>query len=131
MLDVPLFTIRQLYLQFSLLFTTANQITTYRAGIRWAITGPVATFGTGARRLNFAGTGTLTAGRTWFLPHWFAVPFRIAEMVMGFYEVINRKVVLSVVKPCAAPDDLFELNHRVDRAHQHDVADISGVYTGG
>ena len=59
-----------------------------------------------------------------------AVPLRIAEVVMRLHEVVDREVVLAVVEPRAAPDDLLELDHRVDRAHQHDVADVAGVHAG-
>ncbi len=46
------------------------------------------------------------------------------------HEVVNGEVVLAVVKPSAASDDLLELDHGVDRAHEHDVADISGIHAG-
>ena len=52
-------------------------------------------------------------------------------MVMRLHEVVDREVILPVVKPRAAPDDLLELDHRVDRAHQDDVADVAGVHAGG
>ena len=60
-----------------------------------------------------------------------AVPFRIAEVVVRLHEVVDREVVLAVVEPRAAPDDLLELDHRVDRPHQHDVADVAGIHAGG
>ncbi len=50
-------------------------------------------------------------------------------MMMRLYEVQNREVVLAVVKPRATSDDLLELDHRIDRAHQHDVADVARVDT--
>ena len=62
--------------------------------------------------------------------HRFAVPFRIAEMVVRLHEIVDREVILAVVKPRAAADDLLELDHRVDRAHQHDVADVAGIHAG-
>ena len=49
---------------------------------------------------------------------------------MGFHEIIDREVVLAVIEPGAAPDDLFELDHRLHRPHQHDVADIAGIHSG-
>ena len=52
-------------------------------------------------------------------------------MVMRLHEVVDREVVLAVVKPCAAPDDLLELDDGVDRAHENDVADIASVHAGG
>src|SRR5687767_9368314 len=61
---------------------------------------------------------------------WFAIPFRIAEMKVRLHEIVDRKVILAVIKARAAPDDLFELDHRIDRSHQHDVADVSRIDTG-
>ena len=50
---------------------------------------------------------------------------------MGFHEVVDREVILAVVEPCAAADDLLEFDDRVDRAHQHDVPDVPRVHAGG
>ena len=58
------------------------------------------------------------------------VPLRIAEMVVCLHEVVNREVVLAVIEPRTAPDDLLELDHRVDWPHQDDVADVTGVHSG-
>src|ERR1700693_3703898 len=58
------------------------------------------------------------------------IPLRIIEMVMRLYEIIDREVVLPVVEPRAATDDLLEFNHGVDRTHQNDVADVAGVHPG-
>ncbi len=49
---------------------------------------------------------------------------------MRLHEVVNREVILPVVEPRAAPDDLLKLNHGIDRPHQHDVADVPGVHAG-
>ena len=51
-------------------------------------------------------------------------------MVVRLHEVVDREVVLAVVEPRAAADDLLELDHRVDRAHQDDVADVAGIHAG-
>ena len=51
-------------------------------------------------------------------------------MMVRLHEVVDREVVLAVVEPRAAPDDLLELDHRIDRAHQHDVADVAGIHAG-
>ena len=59
-----------------------------------------------------------------------AVPFRVAEVLVRLHEIVDREVVLAVVEPRAAPDDLLELDHRVDRPHQHDVADVAGIDAG-
>src|SRR5438477_530650 len=50
-----------------------------------------------------------------------AVPLRIAEVAVRLHEVQDREVVLAVVQPRAAPDDLFELDDRADGPHEHDV----------
>ena len=60
----------------------------------------------------------------------FAVPFGIVEKFIGFDEIVDGKIVLAVKKPGTAADNLFELNHLLDRAHQHDIADIAGIDTG-
>ena len=59
-----------------------------------------------------------------------AVPFRIVEVVVRLHEIVDREVILAVVEPGAAADDLLELDHRVDRPHQHDVADVAGIDAG-
>ena len=50
---------------------------------------------------------------------------------MRLHKIVNREVILAVIKPCAAPDDLLELNHGVDWSHQNDVADVAGVHASG
>jgi hypothetical protein len=54
----------------------------------------------------------------------FAVPLGIAEMLVGFYEVIDGKIVLVLEQAGVAADDLLELDHGVGRPHQDDVADV-------
>ena len=61
----------------------------------------------------------------------FAVPLRIAEVTVRLHKVIDRKVILPVIKSCASSDDLFELNHAIDRTHQDDVADIAARFGSG
>ena len=51
-------------------------------------------------------------------------------MQVCLHEVVDREVVLAVVEPRAAPDDLLELGHRVDRAHQNDIADVARIHAG-
>src|SRR3546814_2828400 len=58
----------------------------------------------------------------------FAVPFRIAEVLVRLHEVPDREEVLAVVSSRSAPDDLLELDHRPDWPHQHDVADVRGIH---
>ena len=78
-----------------------------------------------------ADTGELPADSTGFRLDGLAVPLRITEMMVRLHEVVDREVVLAIVKPGAAPDDLLELDHRVDRAHQDNVTNVAGVHTGG
>ena len=60
-----------------------------------------------------------------------AVPLGIAEVHVSPHEVVDGEIILPVVEPGAASDDLFELDYRVDRPHEHDVADIPGIDTCG
>ena len=76
------------------------------------------------------GGARLGSGRLRLRLERLAVPLRIVEVVVRLHEVVDREVVLAVVEPRAAPDDLLELDHRVDRAHQHDVADVARVHAG-
>ena len=62
--------------------------------------------------------------------HRLAVPFGIVEVLIGLHEIVDREIVLAVEQPRAAPDDLLELDHRADRPHQHDVADVARVHAG-
>ena len=62
--------------------------------------------------------------------YWLAVPFRIVEMKVRLYEIVDGEVILSIIKARTTSNDLFELDHRVDRAHENDVADIAGVHAG-
>ena len=81
--------------------------------------------------LRGSGRGTRGFGSLfWLRLQRFAIPFRIAEVVMRLHEIVDREVVLAIVEPRAAADDLLELDHRVDRAHQHDVADVARVHAG-
>jgi hypothetical protein len=49
---------------------------------------------------------------------------------MRLYEIIDSEVILPIVKPRSATDDLLELDHRVDRTHQDDIADVPCIDTG-
>ena len=44
---------------------------------------------------------------------------------------MNREVVLALEQPGAAADDLLELDHRIHRPHQHDMAHVARVDAGG
>src|SRR5579864_6497710 len=59
-----------------------------------------------------------------------AIPFWIAEMMMRLHKIVDREIVLAIIEPRTTPDDLLELDHRVDGAHQHDVADVARIHSG-
>src|SRR5439155_1570970 len=69
------------------------------------------------------GTFIFAARLPWYL--WFrddglyrfAVPFGIVEVFVGFYEIVDRKIVLAIEQPRATSDDLLELDHRANRTH--------------
>src|SRR5438093_1120506 len=61
-------------------------------------------------------------GFFWLWLYRLTIPLPVAEMMVRLHEIVDREVVLAVVKPRAAPNDLLELNHRIDRTQQHDVA---------
>ena len=48
-------------------------------------------------------------------------------MEICLHEIVDGEVVLAIVKPGAPADHLLELDHRVDRAHQNNVADIASI----
>ena len=51
-------------------------------------------------------------------------------MVVRPDEVVEGEVVLALVEPRAAADDLLELDHRIDRPQQHDVAHVARIHAG-
>src|SRR5258708_3701605 len=58
----------------------------------------------------------------------FSIPLGIVEVVMRLHEIVDGEVILAVVESRAASDDLLELDHRVDRSHQDDIAEVAGVH---
>src|SRR5216683_6520515 len=130
MLNGPLFSIGRLH--FCLLLAYAGALVADRAG-------GLRTF---ARYLSANGTWFRGRRRLWALARVIAtllarfrfqrlaVPFGIVEVKVSLHEVIDSEVVLPIVEPCAAADNLLELNHRVDGPHQHDIADVPGIYAG-
>jgi len=52
-------------------------------------------------------------------------------MVVRLHEIIDCEVIFAIVESRTASNDLLELDHRIDRAHQHNIADVPGVYAGG
>jgi len=51
-------------------------------------------------------------------------------VMVCLHEVVDGEVILTLVKSRASPDDLLELDHGVDRSHQHNVAHIAGIDSG-
>ncbi|HLK47108.1 MAG TPA: hypothetical protein VKT49_03175 [Bryobacteraceae bacterium] len=51
--------------------------------------------------------------------------------MVGLDEIVDGEVVLAVVQASAAADDLFELDHGIDGAHEHDIADVARIDPGG
>ena len=47
------------------------------------------------------------------------------------HKIINSEVVLAVIQPRAAPNDLLELDHRIHGPHEHDIAHIARVHPSG
>ena len=76
-------------------------------GFRWGQSLP------GANRFGFLG---------------FAIPLRITEVVVGLHEVVDGEVLLAVEQASATADDLLELDHRIHRPQQHDVAHVAGIH---
>src|SRR5262249_125888 len=62
--------------------------------------------------------------------HRLAVPLWIVEVLVRFYKVVDREVVLVIEQARAAPDDLLELDHGSDRPQQYDVANVACVHAG-
>ena len=60
----------------------------------------------------------------------FAVPLRIAEVVVHLHKIVNREIVFALIEPCAPTDDLLELDHRVDGPPEHDVANVACIHAG-
>ena len=124
--------VSQFDFDFALLLAGAGIFTTNRAILCWffALALAVAANCAGFGRIGFATARAVaaTAARLGF--DGLAIPFRITKMLVGLHEIIHREKIL-VIKQAGAPaDDLFELDHGIDRAHQYDVANIARVHTG-
>lgn len=59
-----------------------------------------------------------------------AVPLGIEEVLVSVFEIVDSEIVLALIKAGAAADDLFELDHAVDRTEQDCVADVTSVNAG-
>jgi hypothetical protein len=95
--------------------------------------GPVSAYSTDARLTRF-----LSRALAWiqaallarFRLQRIAIPVRVVEVVMCLHKVVDREVVLAIIEARSPANNLFELDHGIDRAHQHDIANVSGVHAG-
>ena len=129
-LDDAFLSVGELHPCSLLLFADATNLPADFAGNLGAFAGRLAANFARLGRWNDTGAGTLAALRTGLRLHRVAVPFRVAEMVVRLHEVVDREIILPLEEPRAAPDDLLELDHRIDGPHQHDVADVPGIHAG-
>ena len=65
-----------------------------------------------------------------FWRQWLAIPFRIVKILVRFHEIPDGEAILAVIDPRSASDDLLELDHRADWAHQYDMAHVAGIDPG-
>ena len=131
-LDRALSTVRQLHRRF--LLTLARRLTAdvahwriafagafaaYDARLRrlllansWiAFTRPLAAYAARMRRFLLTLARTAPAFRTRLRFERLAIPFRIAEVLMRLHKVIDSEVILPVIQPRAASDDLLEFDY--------------------
>ena len=127
-LNLALLAICELHLR--LFFAGTGSVTAFLAGLLRACAGLITAGRTGLRRCLLAGARCIAAFLTGFRLYRLAIPLRITEVVVSLNEVVDREVVLAIVKPGATPDDLLELNHRIHRPHQHDVAYVTRIHAG-
>ena len=126
-LDAALFAIGQFYRDFVATFTHARFFATIGTLLLRAFTGRLPTLGARARWLDFTSARAASALVTGFGCNRFTIPFRILKVMMRFNEIIDREVVLAIVESRAPTNDLLELDHRIHRTQQHDVAHIAGI----
>src|SRR6056297_2813269 len=127
-LDRPLFTVGKLDFRSLCLLAIAGPHTAIRANA------DAGTLTTGFARLwrfllTFA--RKLPALRTSLWLQWLAVPFWILKVLVGPNKVIDREIILAVIQPGPTSNDLLELDDRIDRPHQHDVANVASVNASG
>ena len=128
-LDASLFPVGQFDLGFLALFAKALNAPTDRTNFFGALAGALATGRAGFGRGIFALAGIAATLVADLRLGGFSIPFRIAEVNVRLYEIMNREVVLAVIETRSSADELFEFDHRVDRAHEDDVSHIAGIHT--
>ena len=96
-LDSTGFAIGQLHLGFLFLFTSTIEASANNAGLFGTFAWSLAANRTWLWRYYLAFTWLHTAFLAWFfVGNWLAIPFGVAEMEMGFYEVVDREIVLAI-----------------------------------
>jgi hypothetical protein len=111
-LDSTLFAVGELH--FCLFLAYARALAAERALVFRTLARCLATNRTGLWRLLFTLAWVIAALLARFRFQRLAVPLRIVEVQIGLHEVVDGEVVLAVVKPRAAPDDLLELDDRIN-----------------
>ena len=51
--------------------------------------------------------------------------------MVGIDKIVDGEIFLAIEETGAAPDDLLEFDHRVDRTHEDDIADVARIHAGG
>jgi hypothetical protein len=76
---------------------------------------------------HFAHARPRAASGTWVFSLRWTVPLLIMKMVMSFHKFVDREVVFAVVESRVPADDLLELDHRINRPHRENVADVARI----
>src|SRR5271157_3078750 len=129
-LNGTLFPVGQLHFRLCLLLAHTWALTANLARLLRTLTRCFSTHWTRLRRWLYTLAGVIATLQARFRFQRLAVPLRITEMKVRLHEVVDGEIILAIVKSCAAPNDLLELNHGVDRAHQYDVANVTGIHAG-
>lgn len=125
MLNVPRFPVRELNLSHFRAY--ARILTALLTGFRLTDTRGLSAHLTLSWRQPLADAGANAASWTRLRLLRLAVPLGVVKVVVRFDEVVNREIVFAIVEAGPAPDGLLEFNHRVDRAHKDDVADVPRI----
>ena len=132
--------VRQFDFQHRLLRTFARVLIANVAGFTWGLARTLATgfarlwwrldafTRDGVASVTNAFTSVLTAFFTGGFVDRFAILLGFAEVLVRFNVVVDREVILPLEKSSSTADNLFELDDRVDRSHQHDIPNMASVY---
>src|SRR5262245_53141080 len=123
-LDRAVFAIGELNFYFLSLLAYTDDLSTNVARLYHAHTPALSTHNARSRRPYLADARSCPAKCTDLFFNRLAVPLRIVEMVMSLNKIVDREVVLAIVKSCTATDNLLELDHGVDRSHENDVSNV-------